>query len=123
MGRRWRWTPVKEQAVAELASGWRSQRQVAETMGVTRRVVEGWMRRPVFRQCVEQARAEYQERLRAERAARNAAWRAQERAKERAEEAVFRRRMAAVSALPLSQRVGALRSLLRGVECGDVEGK
>ena len=113
MGRRWRWTPVKEQAVAELASGWRSQREVAEALGVTRRVIEGWMRRPVFRQRVEQGRAAYQERLRAERAARLAAWRAEERARECAEEAAFERRMAAAVALPSGERARALRLLWR----------
>lgn len=113
MGRRWIWTPVKEQAVAELASGWRSQRQVGESIGVTRRTLEGWVRRPIFRQRVERERGVYRERLRAERAARLAAWRAEEDARERAAEEAFQRRFAGATELPPARRASGLRAVLR----------
>jgi hypothetical protein len=112
MGRRWIWTPAKEQALEGLALGYLSQRQVAESIGVTRRTLEGWMRRPIFRQRVERERAAYAQRVRAERAARFAAWMAEEDAREQAEEEAFAQRLAAVAGLHGTQRVRALRSLL-----------
>ena len=112
MARRWIWTPMKERAVVELASGRRSQRQVAEIIGVTRRTLEGWMRRPIFRQRVERARVAYAQRVERERAARITAWEVEEDTREQAEEDAFRRRLAAVAQLPPTQRAPALRALM-----------
>jgi transposase len=113
MGRRWIWTSEREQAVEGLALGYLSQRQVAEIIGVTRRTLEGWMRRSVFRERVAQARVAYVERVRAERAARFAARMAEEDAREQAEEEAFTQRLAAMAGLHGTQRVRALRALLR----------
>ena len=113
MGRRWVWTEAKERAVELLGTRRYSQRVVAETVGVTRRTVEGWMRRAVLRERVEREREAYVERRRAERAARLAAWMAEEDARERAAEEELERRLAALDGLRPAQRARAMRGLMR----------
>lgn len=64
MARSFVWTPQKERACELLDAGtFHSQAALAVELGVTRRTVEGWCRRPAFRA-----------RLAALATARNARW-------------------------------------------------
>lgn len=86
MGRGFIWTPQKRQAVDLSVQGGISQREIAATLGTTRRTVEGWLRRKAVR-------AELDARRKAAREAFDAQFRAKylpnahELARDRAERA------------------------------------
>jgi hypothetical protein len=53
MPRRWQWTREKRIAFVLRDRG-QTQQEIAVALGVTRRTVEGWMRRPAWRAYAEQ---------------------------------------------------------------------
>lgn len=56
MARPFVWTPAKEQAFQLEQDGRLTQAQIAARIGVTRRTIEGWARRPAWRARQQQRR-------------------------------------------------------------------
>jgi ParB-like chromosome segregation protein Spo0J len=80
--RRFQWTPAREEAFLLARTGRYTQAEIAQRLGVTRRTVEGWIRRPAWRARVyAQVEADFaemqrqiQEQARARRAALEASY-------------------------------------------------
>lgn len=69
MARPFVWTPAKEEALRLEYAGRLTQAEIAAQLGVTRRTVEGWARRPAFRQRLQElVRAGLEELERRQRA-------------------------------------------------------
>ena len=68
--RRFRWTPQREQAIMLERTGRYTQAEIAEQIGVTRRTVEGWARRPAwkarYQEMVAASFAEWERKMREE---------------------------------------------------------
>lgn len=60
--RAFRWTEVREQAVAQLAEGRQSEREIAKALGIDRTTLAAWKRRPEFAARLRELTARFRER-------------------------------------------------------------
>jgi uncharacterized protein YjcR len=65
--RRFQWTPAQQQAIMLARTGRYTQAEIAEQIGVTRRTIEGWARRPAwkarYQEMVEASFAEWERKI------------------------------------------------------------
>jgi uncharacterized protein YjcR len=80
--RRFQWTPTREQAIMLERTGRYTQAEIAEQIGVTRRTIEGWARRPAwkarYQEMVQASFAEWERKMREDNQRRAAEWAARE---------------------------------------------
>lgn len=73
MARPFVWTPAKEQAAQLEGEGKLTQAEIAEQLGVSRRTIEGWVRRTAFRARLRELNADSRDNILAQLQARYAA--------------------------------------------------